>query len=109
MINEHELMVWCAGVVEGCGIITATTEEGPTGKQYAALTLHVPISHESQINRFMIAANNGTHEHGLWELSGSAAVKGFLQSIWTWLTPEGKSYFNEQIRKFKELQQKLAS
>lgn len=108
MINQHELMVWAAGIVEGCGVIVVSMEEGPTGKEYAAITLVVPVLRSTQTNRMMLAAGNGTETTQGWELSGIAAVRGFLESLWTWFTPESKTYANERLRKFKELQ-KLAS
>lgn len=110
MINEHELMVWTAGLVEGCGAIIVGEELGPTGNKYASITIVIKVMRPTQVERLMKVVNNGeiVVNEG-WVLSGSAAVSGFLKTIWTWLSPDGKTYANEQIRRFKELQQKLAS
>jgi hypothetical protein len=104
---ERDLMIWAAGVMEGCGSLTVTREVGPTGREYHALTLLVPLDHAEQVRRLLIAAGNGVENKAPlgFELGGPAAIKGFLGSIRQWLTPEAKSRFNTELRRFKQLKQ----
>lgn len=100
---ERDLLIWAAGVLDGCGMVACTVESGPNGHMYHALTLLVPLADAEQIRRLTIAAGNGSvsREPVGFELGGKAAVKGFLEAVWQWLSPGTRKRFNIELRRFK--------
>lgn len=105
-MNTEELASWTAGMIEGVGVLAATIEQGPSGREYAAIGLYVAFNSPEHEARLSTAMGNGgtTQEYPtVWQLGGYAAIKGFLPTIWPFLTPSTRSAFNAELRKFKQM------
>jgi hypothetical protein len=103
-MNRQELLAWSAGVIEGCGVIACSIEQGPI-RMYHAIDLLVPVSDSAQIRRLTIAAGNGSvsREPLGFALGGPAAIRGFLEELWPYLSAGKKKEFNAELRRFKYL------
>lgn len=97
------LYAWCAGMFDGVGLVAVTPEEGPGGKHYHALTFEVIGIDEDKGDRFLRAAGNGEYDAsiGVYTISGFAAVRGFVQALWPYLTRQSRARVNESIRHYK--------
>lgn len=101
-MDINQLTAWVAGCFEATGVIIVSPEVGPTGKPYAAITIEVILPPRSTAGeRFIMAVNNGTVEGTAWRLGGYAAVRGFAQTLWPYLTPDTKRYINDELKRFK--------
>lgn len=101
-MTEKELLIWAAGVVEGAGVVAVHIVQGPM-KIYPALSLLVPLSDSSQIRRMTIAAGNGNVSKTPtgFELSGYAAVRGFVEQLWPYLTVAKRREINMEMKRLK--------
>jgi hypothetical protein len=101
-MNRKELLIWSAGVIEGCGILAVSIQQGPT-RMYHAIDLLVPLNDSRQIRRLTIAANNGSVSKMPkgFHLGGHAAVRGFLEDLWPYLSPAKKKEFNAELKRYK--------
>lgn len=101
-MNTKELMAWSAGVIEGCGVLSVSIEQGPT-RMYHAIDLLVPLDNSQQIKRLTIAANNGSVSKMPkgFHLGGYAAIRGFLEELWPYLSPAKKKEFNGELKRYK--------
>lgn len=102
-MDTNQLTAWVAGCFEATGVIIVSSSIGPTDKPYATIGVEVilPPGNESAGKRFLKVANNGTVNGSAWHLGGYAAVRGFLATIWPYLTPRSKHHYNEEIKRFK--------
>ena len=103
-MSQKDLLIWAAGVVEGCGVVVSTVKQGPT-RMYHAIDLLVPVSSSEQIRRLTIAAGNGSvhKEPTGFVLGGYAAVRGFIADLWPYFTPAKRSEINMELKRFKLL------
>jgi len=108
MVNEKNRLIWAAGMIDGCGVVVATIEQGPT-RTYAALSLIVVSKRFDAHARMMSAAGNGERleDDKGFLLSGYAAVRGFIAEVWPWLTADTKREINAEIKKYKALKANL--
>lgn len=108
-MNSEQLMAWAAGLLDGCGTLYITIEQGPT-REYHAITLQVAPSDAKGVERMIIASGNGGPsrtfpELNVWELRGIEAIRGFLAEVWPLLLPETRSRFNHEIKRYRALKQ----
>lgn len=101
-MNNSELAAWGAGIIGAAGIITVKQEEGPIKGKYMAFTLEVPCGDDSEINRLLTLAGNGTQERGNFVLSGYGAVRGLYSMVWKYLSAGNREQVNQAIRFYKE-------
>lgn len=108
MINEKYRLIWAAGLIDGCGVVITSIEQGPT-RMYAAFSLLVRTRDRSALVRMKGAVNNGEilEDDQGFLLSGYAATRGFIAEVWPWLSTETKERINIEIRKYKVLKADL--
>ena len=106
MVNEKNRLIWAAGMLDGCGVVVATIEQGPT-RTYAALSLVIVSKRSDALARIIGAAANGEVLENAFLLSGYAAVRGFIAEVWPWLTADTKREINAEIKKYKALKADL--
>lgn len=105
-MNHDQLLAWCAGMVDGVGVIACTHEVGPTRK-HVSIMLAVAAGEGQGIERFITAAGNGgasERSSSLFELGGYNAIHGFIEDLWPYLTQASRSEINAEFRRFKQLQ-----
>lgn len=108
MVNEKNRLIWAAGMIDGCGMVVATIEQGPT-RMYAALSLVIVSKRPAAVARMMSAVSNGEVLEGAYLLSGYAAVRGFIAEVWPWLAADTKREINAEIKKYKALKADLTA
>lgn len=103
-MKHNELLAWAAGVIEGCGVLACSIEQGPT-RMYHAIDLLVPLSDSAQIRRMTIAADNGSvhREPTGFVLGGYDAIRSFLREIWPYLSSAKKRELNGELKRYKLL------
>jgi hypothetical protein len=108
MVNEKNRLIWAAGMIDGCGVVVATIEQGPT-RTYAALSLVVVCKRRDALSRMISAVSNGEilEDDTGYLLSGYAAVRGFIAEVWPWLTADTKREINAEIKKYKAIKADL--
>lgn len=99
-MKRDALLIWTAGLYEGCGSIMMTPEEGPL-KKYLAISINFPTNDPSICTRLEAVVNNGTASNIGFEVGGYSAVRGFLHEIWPYLSPAGKSQANAALKHYK--------
>lgn len=103
-MNEQQLLIWAAGVIDGAGVVASFITEGPT-RTYPAIGLLVAPANSDQCARLALAFGNGgviKAPQG-FEVGGWAATQGALQLVWPYLSKLKKQEFNAELRKFKAL------
>lgn len=101
-MDINQLTAWAAGCFEATGVVMITPEEGPTGKPYVGIAVEVILPpRRDAAERFLMVANNGNAEGSAWTLGGYAAVRGFVQTLWPYLTRDSKQYINDELKRFK--------
>lgn len=101
-MDINQLTAWVAGCFEATGVIIITPEEGPTGKPYVGVMVEVILPPRNAAGeRFLKAVNNGTVDGTAWRLGGYAAVRGFAQTLWPYLTRDTKQYINDELKRYK--------
>lgn len=100
-MKRQDLLIWAAGLHEGCGAISISPQEGPS-KTYMSITINYPVGGEGQVQRLLAVNNNGSMTQFGFEISGWAAVRGYFSEIWPYLSAEGRSQINEALRFYKE-------
>lgn len=101
-MDINQLTAWVAGYFEATGAIIIGTDQGPSGKTYATIEVDVILSpHNRSGERFLQVAGNGTLEDTSWRLGGYAAVRGFVETLWPYLTKDSKQYINTELKRFK--------
>ena len=100
-MDINQLTAWVAGRVEGAGEFWVTTEIGR--KPYMAIAIQLnDVGDEMTANRLSVVANNGSLEGQTWHPGGYAAVRGFVETLWPYLTPETKRRINDAIKFYKQ-------
>lgn len=99
-MDTNQLTAWVAGRIEASSSEVYVTE-GPT-KPYVAIGIDIP-GDEAMANRFTTIANNGTYDGRYWHLGGYAAIRGFAQTMWPYLSPAARQGFNKAFRTYKKL------
>lgn len=101
-MNNHDRLVWAAGLLDGCGDLIVTIEQGPT-REYHAITLVAVTGDSKGVERMIDASGNGSAQGtpGRWELRGIDAIRGFLEDVWPYILPETRSRFNAEIRRYR--------
>lgn len=100
-MKREALLPWAAGILEGCGAYLIQPDVGPS-RSYLSITINFPPGNEDQIKRLMAVNNNGTVSDSGLDITGYAAVRGFLHEIWPHLSPSGRAQANEALKFFKE-------
>lgn len=106
-MNYRESLIWAAGVIEGCGVVAVTIEQGPT-RMYHAIGLLAVTGNPDVNDRLIDAVGNGDvimapSGDPCFELGGYAAIRGFLADIWPFLTPHKRTEINSELRRYKLL------
>lgn len=102
-MDINQLTAWVAGRLEAAEWFVGV-EKGPTGKPYIFVYLELPQVDEITVNRLTRVANNGTLAGtNRWHFGGYAAVRGFAQTLWPYLTPAAKRQFNQAIKQYKTM------
>lgn len=104
-MDINQLTAWVAGRLEAAEWFVGV-DKGPTNA-YIFIFLQVPEADMISANRLTTVANNGVHERGTWHFGGYAAVRGFADTLWPYLTPAAKRHFNDNIREYKRLKKAL--
>lgn len=104
-MNDHDSLIWAAGLLDGCGYLIISVEQGPT-RMYHAITLLAVTGDAKGVERMIDASGNGgldqySPSHFIWSLQGIAAIKGFLADVWPYLLPATRSRFNMEIRRYR--------
>lgn len=103
------MLAWVAGLLDGCGAYIIEPQEGPT-KKYVSICINFPTGEEDQWKRLESVVGNGMSVTGRgWEISGYAAVRGFLDTIWPYMSPSGRHQANEAIKFYKNARDNLKS
>lgn len=101
-MKREELLAWVGGHVSAKAVFAVLKEDGPN-KEYYSISLCVPSLDGVVYERLMHVNHNGTIIEGDgWQISGRAAVRGFLREVWKYLTPTFRAQANDVLREHKE-------
>ncbi len=93
---NRDQRLWFAGVIDAVHYFEVTREEGPHGKRYAALTLRVgPVSEGTAKRMIAFLGNGWVRKQRYFELSGRAAVRGLLEEVWGFISPDTRTAANK--------------
>ena len=99
---NRDQRLWFAGVLDAVHYFEVVPEKGPNDRKYYAIVLRVgPIGSATAKRMTSFLGNGWVRNQRYFELSGRAAVRGLLEEVWGFISPDTRAAANKALKLHK--------